>query len=290
MTPDTAREQRALAEDAEVDWLVVPRWVAAVIAITYGFAKLNGAQFLVPDYILDQRVRDVSGPWLTWYYFGYSRAYAVFIGLSEVIAGGLLAFRRTSLIGALLCLPLAGNIVIVDIAYGVGVGPAVIALMMGVCAAVVLSSRFHEIKHALVLPPSGSRRSTVASVLALAALLLFSAWFGRWNRTSNVRAPTAIDGVWEVTEPVSDSRIDRVFFELNRAHMVVFRRPGDEYEQHHFEYDPRGRDVRIWQTWLSQDSLIMVGKVGENLRRMRLWQIGEPAPDTLFLIRVAGDS
>lgn len=51
------------------------RYVVAFLVITYGFAKLNGSQFTILDSELDKPMGQVSGFWLTWYYFGYSKFY-----------------------------------------------------------------------------------------------------------------------------------------------------------------------------------------------------------------------
>jgi hypothetical protein len=65
------------------------RWFAAVVSIFYGFARLNGSQFTVLDSELARPMGDVSGFWLTWYYFGYSAFYGAIIALVQ-IGGGIL--------------------------------------------------------------------------------------------------------------------------------------------------------------------------------------------------------
>jgi hypothetical protein len=52
--------------------LPMVRWVAGALCILYGFAKLNGSQFAVLDSEMTKPLGQVSGFWLTWYYFGYS--------------------------------------------------------------------------------------------------------------------------------------------------------------------------------------------------------------------------
>jgi hypothetical protein len=48
-----------------------------------GFAKLNGAQFTILDSQLDRPLRDVSGFWLVWYFFGYSKIHGSLIALIQ---------------------------------------------------------------------------------------------------------------------------------------------------------------------------------------------------------------
>ena len=71
----------------------VARWIAAVICILYGFAKLNGSQFTVLDSELTKPLGEVSGFWLTWYYFGYSPVYGNLLALIQ-IGGGILLVSR----------------------------------------------------------------------------------------------------------------------------------------------------------------------------------------------------
>jgi hypothetical protein len=101
-------------------------------------------------------------------------------------------------------------------------------------------------------------------VLVVLVFIVVGAWgLTYWAANYNNRSPTPIDGIWSVTsqsgtEPFT-ARWQHVFFERNRAHMVVFRTAAGPDEVHHFEVDENGT-VRIWQTWLSKGGLIMQGQ------------------------------
>src|SRR3954467_10921931 len=105
----------------------VLRYLVAVLVLTYGFAKLNGSQFTILDSELTKPLGEVSGFWLTWYYFGYSTAYGTLIALVQILGGCLLVVPRTSLFGALCLLPVFGNIVLIDIFFGIDVGAMLVA-------------------------------------------------------------------------------------------------------------------------------------------------------------------
>lgn len=51
---------------------------------------------------------------------------------------------------------------------------------------------------------------------------------------------------------------ERVFFEHNRAFIVVLKYGPDDYRRHHLELDPDGR-VRIWEEWLTKGALLFEG-------------------------------
>jgi len=55
------------------------RFVGSFPTLIYGFAKLNGSQFTILASELDKPMGQVSGFWLTWYYFGYSPVFGNFI-------------------------------------------------------------------------------------------------------------------------------------------------------------------------------------------------------------------
>jgi hypothetical protein len=78
----------------------------------------------------------------------------------------------------------------------------------------------------------------------------------------------------------ADSVPVRVYFERNRAHMSVFQYPSSE-ATHHFEVDPRGRTIRIWERWLRKGGPIFSGAYvlsgGSLLLDGRLGTAGAPA-------------
>lgn len=104
-------------------WLcVLVRYFVAFMMLGYGFAKVFHLQMPYP-YLsrLVQPYGDSSPMGLAWTYVGQSKAFSVFVGLSEVICGLLLLFRKTTLVGALLSLVVMGNVVVINFCYDVPV-------------------------------------------------------------------------------------------------------------------------------------------------------------------------
>src|SRR5580658_7611928 len=106
------------------------RYAAALVLLIYAFAKINGSQFTILDSELDKPLGQVSGFWLTWYYFGFSPIYGTFIALAEIGGAVLLTFRRTTLLGACILAPMLANIILIDIFYGVDPGATVVAMLL----------------------------------------------------------------------------------------------------------------------------------------------------------------
>ena len=75
-------------------------------------------------------IGSLDGFTLTWYYFGYSHAYKYILGLIQVFAASLLLFRKTTLLAALLIVPMMANIVLINIFYGIGAGAEFLAFFI----------------------------------------------------------------------------------------------------------------------------------------------------------------
>ena len=255
----------------------IARWIAAVIMIAYGFAKLTGSQFTVLDSEVSKPMGEVNGFWLTWYYFGSSAAYRTIVALVEIGGGLLLIWPRTALIGALALLPVVGNIILIDILFGIAnaLPTAVLAL---ICLIIVIRPHARRLAAAVVLDLDSSRRAAALRA-AVAMAVLAGAWgFTYWIANYNNRNPTPIDGVWTVVE--NGGPFELVFFEYNRAGMAVFRSvDGDGV--HHFEVDSAGM-VRVWEEWKEKGPLIYEGEILDP-ERIELRQTGDTS--RIILVR-----
>jgi hypothetical protein len=96
------------------------RYALALTLFGYGMAKVIPQQFPFPP--LERMVTpfgESSPRGLLWTFMGYSRAYSVFAGASELLAGLLLCFRRTATLGALLAAGLLANVALINFGYDV---------------------------------------------------------------------------------------------------------------------------------------------------------------------------
>ena len=94
-----------------LDWL---RYFCAFLLYTYGMSKLMHLQFNMAE-LAPRPIGSLNGYQLTWFYFGYSRAYASILGLTQITGASLLLFRKTTLLAALLMLPVMANILLINI-------------------------------------------------------------------------------------------------------------------------------------------------------------------------------
>ena len=99
------------------DYLIlVARVLIALVLIDYGWGKLTGDQFGITPLEMKMPVERVSLFRLSWYLFD-QEPFKSFIGISQILAGLLLLYRRTFLLGALLSIPILLNILIIDITF-----------------------------------------------------------------------------------------------------------------------------------------------------------------------------
>ena len=103
-------------------WGLIRFWLAACIAV-YGFGKILGTQFTTPTInVRDTLAGDLTGGKLTWFYFEYSPVFTSIIGWLQIGGSLLLLFRRTTLLGIFILLPVMLNIVLINLFYGVHPG------------------------------------------------------------------------------------------------------------------------------------------------------------------------
>lgn len=132
-----ADRRRPRGAGVESTLRVLLRYSIALGLLSYGVAKIFPQQFPpISTSTLDQRVGNLTPMALLWTFMEYSRPYAFFGGLMELIAVGLLCFRRTATLGALVCLAVMTNVALLNYAYGVPV--KLYATMITISAAVLV--------------------------------------------------------------------------------------------------------------------------------------------------------
>jgi uncharacterized membrane protein YphA (DoxX/SURF4 family) len=103
-------------------FIILLRYYLGYVMLSYGFAKVFPLQFgNITTYRLYERLGEMSPMGLLWTFMAYSQGYQFFGGLTEVIGGLLLFFKRTTTLGALICIGVLVNIFALNIFYDVPV-------------------------------------------------------------------------------------------------------------------------------------------------------------------------
>ncbi|MCA0396171.1 MAG: hypothetical protein LCH51_02105 [Bacteroidetes bacterium] len=101
---------------------ILVRYYLAFTLLSYGAAKILQLQFGYPTLSdLLEPLGEMSPMGLAWNFMGYSRGYNLFTGGAEALAGVLLLFRRTSLLGALLSFAVMLNVFAMNMAFDIPV-------------------------------------------------------------------------------------------------------------------------------------------------------------------------
>ncbi len=104
-------------------WLcVIVRYYVAITMVSYGFVKVFKLQFpfFSPDRLLEP-YGNSSPMGLAWNFLGFSKGYNYVMGFAELSSGVLLLFRRTTTLGAIVTLVVAGNIMAINYCFDVPV-------------------------------------------------------------------------------------------------------------------------------------------------------------------------
>lgn len=93
----------------------------ALIMMKYGLEKVIQMQFPFPYTSLTQTYGQSSPMQLMWTFVGYSKTYNLILGLTEMVSGFLVFFRKTILAGALLGIGIMSNVTVLNFCYDVPV-------------------------------------------------------------------------------------------------------------------------------------------------------------------------
>jgi hypothetical protein len=117
------RKPRALAYPKLFFWMrVILRVALGFAMLNYGLVKLFPLQMMPPSLaVLNEPLGNTSPMTMLWTLIGLSPVYQMICGAAECVAGVLLLFRRTTLVGTLLTVFLTTNIVLYNFCFDVPV-------------------------------------------------------------------------------------------------------------------------------------------------------------------------
>lgn len=170
--------------------------------IAFALSKFFDAQFQVYHYAGHILLKDVSPFTHAWSFFGHSYNYNLFLGIAEFLAGALLLFKKTRLIGLWTALAMFANILIIDIEFEVKEALAhvivecVIVLWLLIPYARDLKKYFRDLSGKFETTDSESR-PLFSIYLPLAFLVLATGGFV-WELSSALKGQDEILGEYEL--------------------------------------------------------------------------------------------
>ncbi len=154
-----------------LDWL---RYACAWWLYFYEISKIAGHQLQMPESFAQKPIGSLRGYELTWYYFGYSHVYTYILGAIQVVSATLLLFRKTSLIAAMVTLPVMANIVMINFFYWIGWGPMRTALFITIALLLILWREREAFRVLLWDSQQSEARSSGVHWIARSVVLLYA--------------------------------------------------------------------------------------------------------------------
>ncbi len=199
------------------------RLILAAGMIPYGVLKLFPLQFPEPSLSrLLQTYGNSSPMGLMWTFMGASRSYSFFGGAAEVLAGILLVIPRLATLGALVCIAVMSNVLMLNIGYDVPVklGSIHLLVMAGFVAAPDLRRLVdffilnRRVEPAIARPLFRRRwmnRSAIALQVAFGVVLLSYNLYHSDQRTKQLaefREKAPLYGIWSVDQFKVDGKAE----------------------------------------------------------------------------------
>jgi hypothetical protein len=118
----------------------------------YGWGKILGGQFYrrgkLPEEVATLPLGEVDAFTLGWTFMGYSYAYILFIGISQIIGAFLLVFEKTKLLGVAILLPILLNIIVFDLIFLDRLGALASATLYFLLLIAILGLNFQRVEKA----------------------------------------------------------------------------------------------------------------------------------------------
>jgi hypothetical protein len=159
----------------------------------------------------------LDGVQLTWGFYSFSPAYETALGIVEVVLGLLLLFRRTTMLGVLLFLPVMANLVLINFVFDIGAFATALPLFLA--GLYLFFADFKKLKEKFWDEPGESARRTrlLPKLIccfvgcALAAMIVYNNKF-RYQQDPKLR------GGW--TPLRRQSGVDKLYFEKGKQCVI----------------------------------------------------------------------
>jgi uncharacterized membrane protein YphA (DoxX/SURF4 family) len=108
---------KAVSKEQLYDFFILAcRCWLGYMLIHYGWGKLTGNQFGVSDAEMNTALKDLNLFRLSWFLADHE-PFKSFVGVTQIVTGVLLIFRKTCIIGAFMSIPIWLNILVWDLTF-----------------------------------------------------------------------------------------------------------------------------------------------------------------------------
>jgi hypothetical protein len=281
------------------------RFTLAMAMVRYGAIKILPSQMTSPPPlpVFTQRFGDLTRMRLLWLFTGTSPLYESLVGCSEMLGGVLLLFRRTTLLGALVCAANLTMVVILNFCFDVHVKLYSMHLLF--TALLLAAPALRRLADLLLFnrrvepreerPLFADRRLDRLAGVVLVAFGVYAVAMGfsyAWDIRQQFHPPEPpLYGVWSVEEVTGDGVDGKVAEDLSdpdRWRTLMFARVGavrvekqiGSWETFNVDVNPRQRTLRLaterrWRARFTfaepeEDVLMLDGQLDGKRTRIRL--------------------
>ncbi|MVM35387.1 hypothetical protein GO755_35530 [Spirosoma sp. HMF4905] len=265
----------------------------------YGAAKILKTQFQPPNYVLETPIKELSGFWLTWTYYGYSQTMAYILGWTQILGCILLLFRRTRLIGVFVLLPVMVNIDLIDHFYEISPLAYYNALHYTFLLFFLLALEYDKLKIAFLSYQEKISLNGKTVLINIVRVLVIGLSFWRIASLRDSFEPkTKLNGVWQVetmsrnnkavsTAVASDLAWSKLYFEWRYG--CLFKYNPDKFQKKDlhgmYKLDEKskrlsvdfpkengapGDSLRVTYKLLNDSTLTMQGRYKQDSLTMKL--------------------
>lgn len=110
-------------------------WIVVLAMLAYGIGKTVQFDGAIS---IDKTVSELTGMQLMWAFYGYSKAFAITLGLFELTGAVLLLIKKTRIIGCIFTSAILINVIIQDIYFGVHLGALRAAIFYQILLIIIL--------------------------------------------------------------------------------------------------------------------------------------------------------
>ena len=185
-------------------YLGFARYILGLLMITYAVTKILRTQFVVIPFSLWQRpLETLSGISLAWAFLGYSPWFQIMLGFFELVPALLLLFRRTTLLGGILLLPMTLSVFLVNHALSLWDDTKLISLILLCLNCIVLLFQWKKLKEIILIAIGKGLKFKFSAVEISVNLVLASlvTWFITADLLGYKHQTNVLTGDWYNKHP-----------------------------------------------------------------------------------------
>lgn len=206
------------------------RYFIGVILLFYASGKILKTQFNLSLSTNQEVIGNLSGFELTWYYYGYSRAYVIMIALVQILSALLLFFRRTERMGVILFFSFMVNIFMIDYFYDIDIAKPMANFLIILGTILLLTDwkafkfyffkiNYKTNKDEIILPSIIKKVYKIKYIIL--PIIIIAPIFITKSLKENRFSKNQLYGVWQIERMDSSMRIRNIYFEHNNRITIL---------------------------------------------------------------------